>query len=88
MRGLRSRMEAASEALRFEEAARLRDQIRALQKTAERQKMVSHFGVDQDVFGLYREGGFIEIQVLTIRRGKLTGRSPMAWTTASFPTKR
>jgi excinuclease ABC subunit C len=73
VRDLGMRMEEAAEALRFEEAARLRDQIRALEKTAEPQEMVSHFGIDQDVFGLYREGGFIEIQVLTIRRGKLTG---------------
>ena len=72
VRGLRERMERASEEMRFEEAARLRDQIRALEKTAEPQEMVAHFGLDQDVFGLYREGGFIEIQVLGVRRGKLT----------------
>jgi excinuclease ABC subunit C len=85
VRDLRSRMEAASEALRFEEAARLRDQIRALQKTAEPQEMVSHFGIDQDVFGLYREGGFIEIQVLTIRRGKLTGSLAYGLDDREFP---
>jgi excinuclease ABC subunit C len=83
--GLRARMEAASEALRFEEAARLRDQIRALEKTAEPQEMVSHFGIDQDVFGLYREGGFIEVQVLTIRRGKLTGSQAYGLDDREFP---
>ncbi|MGH7860094.1 MAG: excinuclease ABC subunit UvrC, partial [Candidatus Binatia bacterium] len=72
VKDLRARMERASEDMRFEEAGRLRDQIRALEKTAEPQEMVSHFGIDQDVFGLYREGGFIEIQVLCVRRGKLT----------------
>ncbi len=85
VRDLRARMEAASESLRFEEAARLRDQIRALQKTAEPQEMVSHFGIDQDVFGLYREGGFIEIQVLTIRRGKLTGSLAYGLDDREFP---
>ena len=35
----------------------------------ERQEVVAHAGVDQDVFGLYREGGFIEVQVLLIRGG-------------------
>ena len=35
--------------------------------------MVSHWGIDQDIFGLYREGGFIEVQVLFVRQGKLTG---------------
>ncbi len=82
---LRARMEAASEALRFEEAGRLRDQIRALEKTAEPQEMVSHFGIDQDVFGLYREGGFIEVQVLTIRRGKLTGSQAYGLDDREFP---
>jgi excinuclease ABC subunit C len=85
VRGLRARMEAASEGLRFEEAARLRDQIRALEKTAEPQEMVSHFGIDQDVFGLYREGGFIEIQVLAIRRGKLTGSLAYGLDDREFP---
>jgi excinuclease ABC subunit C len=84
-RGLRARMEQASEAMRYEEAARLRDQIRAIEKTAEPQEMVSHFGIDQDVFGLYREGGFIEIQVLTVRRGKLTGSHAYGLDDREFP---
>src|SRR5262249_55226412 len=54
-------------------------------KTAEPQEMVSHFGVDQDVFGLYREGGFIEIQVLTIRRGKLSGSLAYGLDDREFP---
>src|SRR5215470_12464391 len=66
-------MRRAADALRFEDAARLRDQIRAIEKTQERQQVVSHWGEDQDVFGLYREGGFIEAQVLFVRQGKLTG---------------
>jgi excinuclease ABC subunit C len=85
VRDLRARMQAASDALRFEEAARLRDQVRALEKTAEPQEMVSHFGIDQDVFGLYREGGFIEVQVLTIRRGKLTGSQAYGLDDREFP---
>ncbi len=85
VRDLRARMEAASDALRFEDAARLRDQIRALEKTSEPQEMVSHFGIDQDVFGLYREGGFIEVQVLTIRRGKLTGSQAYGLDDREFP---
>ena len=68
---LRARMEAAAAAERFEEAARLRDQIRAIEKTQERQQVVAHWGADQDVFGLYREGGAIEVQVLFVRDGKL-----------------
>ena len=70
---LTRRMQEKAEALEFEAAARIRDQIQAVEKTLERQRMVSHWGIDQDIFGLYREGGFIEVQVLFVRQGKLTG---------------
>jgi excinuclease ABC subunit C len=70
---LRERMEAASDAERFEEAARLRDQIRAVETTQERQQITDHWGGDQDVFGLYREGGSIEVQVLFVRHGTMVG---------------
>jgi excinuclease ABC subunit C len=70
---LRRRMHAKAEALEFEAAAKIRDQIQAVEKTIEKQRMVSHWGADQDIFGLYREGGFIEAQVLFVRQGKLTG---------------
>ena len=74
---------------RFEEAARLRDQIRAIEKTQERQQVVAHWGADQDVFGLYREGGAIEVQVLFVRDGKLVvATRPTRSTTASCPTTR
>src|SRR5687767_11950017 len=69
---LRQRMQAKSDALEFEAAARIRDQIEAVEKTLEKQRMVAHWGSDQDIFGLYREGGFIEVQVLLVRQGKLT----------------
>jgi excinuclease ABC subunit C len=70
---LRRQMLAAADGERFEEAGRLRDRLRAIEKTQERQQAVSHGGGDQDIVGLYREGGFIEAQVLFVRQGKLTG---------------
>ncbi len=70
---LKARMEQRSDALEFEAAAKIRDQIQAVEQTLEKQRMVSHWGADQDIFGLYREGGFIEVQVLFVRQGKLTG---------------
>lgn len=73
VRQLRDEMSAAAIDLRFEDAARLRDQVRTIEKTQEPQQVLSHWGGDQDIFGLYREGGFIEAQVLFIRNGKLTG---------------
>jgi excinuclease ABC subunit C len=71
---LRQRMGAAATAMRFEEAARLRDQVQAIEQTVEKQKVVEAGGDDQDVIGLHREGGEVEVAVLFIRRGKLIGR--------------
>jgi excinuclease ABC subunit C len=70
---LRGRMVAAADHERFEEAARVRDQLQAIEQTIEPQQMVSHGGGDRDVVGFYREGGFIEVQLLFVRNGKLTG---------------
>jgi len=70
-RQLRRRMETAASEERFEAAARLRDQLQAIEATQERQQVVEHWGTNQDVFGLYREGGAIEVQVLFVRQGKL-----------------
>lgn len=75
---LRQRMQAAAVALRFEEAGRLRDQIRAIEQTVEKQKVVEPGGGDQDVFGLHRAGGEVEVAVLFIRQGRLVGRRTLA----------
>jgi excinuclease ABC subunit C len=82
---LKQRMAAKSEALEFEAAAKIRDQIQAVEKTLEKQRMVAHWGSDQDVFGLYREGGFIEVQVLFVRQGKLTGSQSYSLEDLEFP---
>lgn len=71
---LQQRMEAASAALRFEDAARLRDQIRSLAQTVEKQKVAAAGGGDQDVFGLHCEGGEVEVAILHVRQGLLIGR--------------
>lgn len=79
---LRCRMKEASEGLRFEEAARIRDQIRAVERTVEGQRVVSPLGRDRDVVGLHRAGDRVTVAVLQVREGKvmeslrLTGRSP------------
>ena len=82
---LRQRMQEKSEALEYEAAARIRDQIQAVEKTLEKQRMVAHWGADQDIFGLYREGGFIEVQVLLVRQGKLTDNISYSLEDLEFP---
>ncbi|HEY2663400.1 MAG TPA: excinuclease ABC subunit UvrC [Candidatus Binataceae bacterium] len=74
---LKAQMAVHAERLEFEDAARMRDRVRAIEKTVEQQTVLHHWGIDQDVFGLYREGGSIEAIVLLIRRGKLT--NTQAW---------
>jgi len=74
-RKLSEKMQAAADELRYEEAARLRDQIQAIEKTVEKQKVVVADGDDRDVFGLYREEGSVEIAVIYVRGGKVTGRN-------------
>jgi excinuclease ABC, C subunit len=71
---LRRKMEEAAARLEFEKAARLRDQMLALERVVERQKVVSTGGEDQDVIGLARAGDMGCVQVFFIRDGKLTGR--------------
>ena len=71
---LKQRMEAAAGTLAFEKAAQLRDQIRAVEKVIERQRVVSLTKVDQDVIAFAREDGQACVQVFFIRRGRLIGR--------------
>jgi excinuclease ABC subunit C len=68
---LRERMEEAASQERFEEAARLRDRLGAVERTVERQQMVTERPVDRDVFGLARRGGEIEVQALEVRDGRV-----------------
>jgi excinuclease ABC subunit C len=70
---LRARMKAASGKLEFEEAARLRDQLIAIERSVERQAIATTEAIDQDVFGLFREGDRITIFSLFVRGGRITG---------------
>jgi excinuclease ABC subunit C len=66
-------MEAASEAMNFEDAGRLRDRIRALSFVTATQD-INPEGVDEaDVFGLAQEGGQFCVQVFFIRSGQNWG---------------
>ena len=84
---LKGRMTTAAEETHYEVAGAVRDQIRALEKTLEEQRVVSADLRDQDVFGLHRQGGAIEIVVLSIRNGKLLGRRSFSFGGQEFPTE-
>ena len=70
---LEYRMKAAAEAYHFELAARLRDQLAAVRKVAEKQNIVTGAG-DQDAIGMVRSEIGVCVQVFFIRSGKMIGR--------------
>jgi len=74
LKELRLAMTKAAEELQFERAAKLRDQIQAVEQVIERQKVVSTAFSDQDVIAFARNNGEACVQVFFIRGGKLLGR--------------
>ncbi|WP_437904568.1 excinuclease ABC subunit UvrC [Sorangium sp. So ce327] len=69
---LTTRMRDASRELEFERAAIYRDQLRAVEAVREAQRVVYVKDVDQDVVGIYREGTLVEVEVILVRRGRVT----------------
>ncbi|MHB0874929.1 MAG: excinuclease ABC subunit UvrC [Anaerolineae bacterium] len=74
IREMRQRMNDASENLRFEEAATLRDKVNAMEAVVERQRMVSPTLNDHDVIAFARANGSACVQIFFIREGCLIGR--------------
>jgi excinuclease ABC subunit C len=70
---LRRRMGEAAEQERFEDAARLRNQLAAVERTVERQQIVAERPVERDVFGMARRGGEVDVHVLHVREGRVVG---------------
>ncbi len=82
---LESRMQAAARAMRFELAAVYRDQLHAIDKVREEQRVVSVDDVDRDVLGIHREGDLVELALLHIRRGKLADVGTFSIKNAEVP---
>src|SRR5215813_1673679 len=78
-RGLRARMEEASEHLRFEEAASLRDLISTVEEIEERQKMAAAKGDDVDIFAVYAEPPLVALNLFHLRNGQIVDRREMFW---------
>ncbi|MBK7921802.1 MAG: excinuclease ABC subunit UvrC [Veillonella sp.] len=70
---IQKKMEDAAEQLKFEQAARYRDQLTSIGKIQEKQRMVTQRG-DLDVLGIAMEGNLACVQLLFIRGGRLLGR--------------
>jgi excinuclease ABC subunit C len=75
MRRVQQEMEKAAEQMRFEKAAALRDQLKAMQSIVERQKVVFATDYkDSDVIAMARADNEACVQIFFIRAGKLIGR--------------
>ena len=70
-RELSDRMKSAAQHMRFELAGIYRDQLRAIEKVREEQRVVTIDDIHRDVVGFYREGDLVEIALLHVRAGKL-----------------
>ena len=70
---LEHQMEEAAEALDFERAARLRDQLEAVRRVTERQRVTIIGGHDQDIVGLARLNDETCVELLAVREGKMLG---------------
>lgn len=81
-RELAAQMNAAAEALNFEQAAEFRDILSAIRKVTEKQKIVTDSG-DVDAIGLARLQNETCAQIFFIREGKVTGRESFLLTGAN-----
>lgn len=76
---LAARMMQASEAMRYEIAAKYRDLRKTVIKLSEQQKMATTSESDIDIFGYYREGKRLALQLFTMREGDIVGRREFFW---------
>ncbi|MGB2877361.1 MAG: excinuclease ABC subunit UvrC, partial [Dehalococcoidales bacterium] len=74
IRSLQNKMDRASAALDFEKAALYRDQIQAMDKVVEGQRIAAAVSGEQDVIAFSQDGDQAYVQVFFIRNSKLTGR--------------
>jgi excinuclease ABC subunit C len=72
--GLHQEMETSAEDLKFERAAKLRDEIAAITQIIERQRIVSSHLKDHDFVAFARANGDACVQVFFVRNGRLIGR--------------
>ncbi|HTP88901.1 MAG TPA: excinuclease ABC subunit UvrC [Bryobacteraceae bacterium] len=78
-RELRARMQAASDADQFEQAAALRDLISTVDEQDQKQKMAHASGDDTDIFSYYAEPPLVAVNLFHLRGGKIVDRREFFW---------
>jgi excinuclease ABC subunit C len=76
---LRRRMQEASDQMRFEEAAGLRNLLVTVEEMEERQKMAAASGNDIDIFASYAEPPLVAANLFHLRNGRIVDRREFFW---------
>lgn len=82
---LNTKMMAAAEKLEFERAADLRDQLKFIEATVEKQKIISKDGTPRDLFNFYLDKGWLSVQVFFIRQARLMKREKRTFAIVDTP---
>ncbi|HMO94715.1 MAG TPA: excinuclease ABC subunit UvrC [Tepidiformaceae bacterium] len=78
LRRLRKQMEHHAGEMEYERAAQVRDQLRSIERTVERQMVSTTRNEDVDIFGLARDGDQALVQVFFVRGTQMIGRDQYA----------
>ena len=73
------RMQAASEEMRFEEAASLRNLVDTVREMEQKQKMAAVEGEDTDIFAYHAEPPLVAVNLFHLRNGKIVDRREFFW---------
>jgi excinuclease ABC subunit C len=84
-RTLKKRMTEAAEKLQFELAADLRDQIRYIEQTVEKQRIISNDNTPRDLFTYYLDKGYLSVQIFFIRQARLIKREKRIFHSVNTP---
>ncbi len=71
---LQEKMEIAAKNMEYEKAAEIRDQINAVERISQKQKVSNISEIDIDVIGLFRDEYEICIEIFYVRNSKMVGR--------------
>lgn len=82
-KSLQAKMQQASEAMEFERAAEIRDQIHYIEVTVEKQRIISNDRTPRDLFNFYLDRGWLSIQIFFIRQSRLMKREKRLFPIAS-----
>ena len=80
LRDMTAEMEAEAEALRFEQAAAIRDRIQSISALSKKQTVIAGLCADTDIWGIYKGSGKCCYAILHMEEGNLAGRETELFT--------